>query len=321
MSRPAKPSHGFTLLELLVSLAIAGLLLTAISGLVNTALETRTDTGLRGNAMQDARFAMQRMVTAVRDTNRLLLPLADSHKTNWRENRREPTVPASSPEGDSTLATAVLAVTLDPDLDIDANGVADADNDKDGRVDEDLGNDHTFDGASGIIGSDDDGDGTVDEPEPGSIDKDNDEDGSPTEDSFDGIDNDGDGSVDEDHQQDMNKDSAPGVVGVDDDGDGSIDEGQSRDDDEDGLNNEEWLDPVVFFLSGSTLLERRPNLNPVDGTDFAEHVIAENVTRFRVERIPDAGKRAVLVDLTLELTEPGSDPISLNARLRVGGAQ
>ena len=161
MSRPAKPSHGFTLLELLVSLAIAGLLLTAISGLVNTALETRTDTGLRGNAMQDARFAMQRMVTAVRDTNRLLLPLADSPKTNWRENLREQTVPASAPEGDSTLATAVLAVTLDPDLDIDANGVADADNDKDGRVDEDLGNDHTFDGASGIIGIDDDGDGIV----------------------------------------------------------------------------------------------------------------------------------------------------------------
>ena len=262
---------------------------------------------------------MERMVTATRDTNRLLLPLADNPNTNWRENVREQTVPASAPEGGSTLATAVLAVTLDPGLDIDGDGVADADNDRDGQVDEDLGNDHTFDGASGIVGIDDDGDGAVDEPEPGSIDKDNDEDGSPTEDWLDGIDNDGDGSIDEDHQQDMNRDGAPGVVDFDDDNDGSIDEGQARDDDEDGANNEEWLEPVVFFLSGASLIERRPNLNPVNGNDFSEHVIAENVTRFRVERIAAAGKRAVLVDITLDVAKPDGEIVSLNTRLRPGG--
>ena len=317
MSRTSETSPGFTLIELLVSLAIAGLLLTAMSGLVNTALETRTDTALRGDATQDARFAMQRMVTAVRGTNRLLLPLADSPKTNWRENLREQTVPASPPEGDSTLATAVLAVALAPDLDIDGDGVEDADNDKDGRVNEDPSDDASNDLAPGIVGIDDDGDGAVDE---GSIIPDDDEDAGDDEDPVNGVDDDDDGSIDEDAPHDANADGQSGIAGFDDDGDGSVDEDHSHDDDEDGTRDEDWIDVHAFYLRGSDLVERRPNLNPADGTDFSEHVIAQNVTRFRVERIPDAGKRAVLVDLTLELTEPGGDPVSLKTRLRVGGA-
>ena len=317
MSRTSETSPGFTLIELLVSLAIAGLLLTAMSGLVNTALETRTDTELRGDATQDARFAMQRMVTAVRGTNRLLLPLADSPKTNWRENLREQTVPASPPEGDSTLATAVLAVALAPDLDIDGDGVEDADNDKDGRVNEDPSDDASNDLAPGIVGIDDDGDGAVDE---GSIIPDDDEDAGDDEDPVNGVDDDDDGSIDEDAPHDANADGQSGIAGFDDDGDGSVDEDHSHDDDEDGTRDEDWIDVHAFYLRGSDLVERRPNLNPADGTDFSEHVIAQNVTRFRVERIPDAGKRAVLVDLTLELTEPGGDPVSLKTRLRVGGA-
>jgi hypothetical protein len=257
------------------------------------------------------------MVTAVRGTNRLLLPLADSPKTNWRENVREQTVPASPPEGDSSLATAVLAVTLAPDLDIDGDGIADADNDKDGRVDEDRSDDASNDGAAGIIGIDDDGDGAVDE---GSIVPDDDEDAGDDEDFVNGADDDGDGSIDEDAPHDNNSDGQSGIAGIDDDGDGSVDEGHQHDDDEDGTRDEDWLDVHVFYLRGAELVERRPNLNPTDGTDFSEHVIAENVTRFRVERIPDVGKRAVLVDITLELAEPGGEAVSLNVRLRAGGA-
>ena len=307
---------GFTLIELLVSMAIGALLLAAMSGLIDTAFETRNAAGGQADALQDARFAMQRMLTAVRGTDRLLLPLGDNPATNWRENVREQTVPASPPEGDSTLATAVLAVTLDPTLDIDEDGVADADNDGDGRVDEDLPNDNSNDGVSGLIGIDDDGDGVVDS---GIGAKDNDEDGLETEDEIDGADNDGDGSVDEDIQQDMNRDVAPGVFNVDDDGDGDIDEGNNDDDDEDGLRNEDWFDAVVFYLSGGNLVERRPNLNPVDGTDFAEYVIAENVSRFRVERVPGSGMRAVLVDLTLELKTTDGETVDAHARVRVGG--
>ena len=318
---PTSRHAGFTVLELLISLVLAALLLTAMAGLVDTAMTTRDDTRRGNDALQDARFAMQRMVTAVRGTDRLLLPLADNPNTNWREHIREQTMPASAPEGSSTLATAVLAVTLDPTLDIDEDGIADADNDSEGRVDEDVSGDSTNDGASGIVGIDDDGDGDVDELDATSSVNDNDEDGTKSDDALNGIDDDGDGSIDEDWRPDINGDNAPGVIGVDDDGDGDIDEGNSVDDDEDGSLNEDWFDAVVFYLSGSDLVERRPNLNPIDGNDFTEHVIANNVTRFRVERIPDTGKRSVLVDLTLEVTPPDGEPVSLTTRVRVGGGQ
>ena len=55
----------------------------------------------------------------------------------------------------------------------------------------------------------------------------------------------------------LNDDGAPGIAGVDDDGDGSIDEGDVADDDEDGQSDEDWYDPVVFYLSGSAVIERR----------------------------------------------------------------
>lgn len=313
----SKYEAGFTIVELLMSLALAALLMTAMTGLIGGVLDSRDDTVSRGSATRDARFAMQRMVTAVLGTERLLLPLADNPNTNWREHVREQTVPASSPEGDSALATAVLAVTLDPTLDIDVDGVMDADNDRDGRVDEDLDGNNTWDGRAGIKDIDDDGDGAVDES-PAS-DRDDDEDGVADEDWIDGIDNDGDGAVDEDAPADSNNDGQPGIAGFDDDGDGSTDEGLNTNNDEDGPSGDDWLDPVVFFLSGSNLIERSPNLTAWWGGDYSEYVIAENVTRFRVERIPDTGKRSVLIDITLELTFPNLEPVSLNTRVRVGG--
>jgi len=314
----SRTQAGFTILELVVSLAIAALLLAAMAGLIDTAFETRDAAGEQNDVLQDARFAMQRMLAATRGTGRLLLPLADNPATNWRENVREQTVPASAPEGGSTFASAVLAVTLDPELDLDADGVKDADNDNDGRIDEDQSDDASNDAAPGIIGIDDDGDGSVDE---GTIISDDDEDSGDDDDPVNGQDDDGDGSVDEDPAHDMGSDGESGIPGFDDDGDGLIDEEHQFDDDEDGTRDEDWLDVVAFYLSGTDLVERRPNLNPVDGNDFTEHIIAEGVTRFRVERIPDTGKRAVLVDITLELAKADGETVSLNARLRPGGGQ
>ena len=55
--------------------------------------------------------------------------------------------------------------------------------------------------------------------------------------------------------------------------------------------------------------------------DYVEQAIADNVTRFRVERIPQGAGRALLVDLTLVLTDPQTgETVSLNTRVRVGGA-
>ena len=116
----------------------------------------------------------------------------------------------------------------------------------------------------------------------------------------------------------MNDDGAPGVAGVDDDGDGSTDEGNVDDDDEDGSTDEDWLDAVVYFLSGTNLIERHPNLNPTDGTDYTERVIAENVSSFRVERLQQGVNRTELIDVSLGLSTTNASVV-VQQRIRVGG--
>jgi type II secretory pathway pseudopilin PulG len=311
-----------TLVEVLGALAIAGILLAALNGVVSGALRAQTAVSQQNDLARQAHFAMERMTWALRGTRRLLLPFPDDPGTSWREHVREQTVPASPPEAGSSMATAVLAVTLPTDVDQDGNGIPDADNDGDGRVDEDLPTDTNGDGAAGIYQIDDDGDGTIDV---GAV-PDDDESSASGEDPINGLDDDGDGSVDEDPTGDINGDGQPGIALVDDDGDGSIDESSLNDDDEDGTASEDWFDPVVFFLAGDTLLMRTPvpwdtsGGSDIDGLDFVESPLAEGVTRFRVERVPDAGTRAVLVDLTLELAGTGGEAIQLHTRVRVGGS-
>jgi len=313
----------FTLIELLTALALAALILAATSGLMNNAMGTDAVLEERNELMRQARFAMQRMTHAVAETDYLFLPQPDKSDTDWRENVREETVPASPPEGSSTKATAVLAVALGRSVDLDANGFADADNDSDGRINEDMPADIAYDFDPGIHLIDDDGDGQVDE---GSlVDSDDDERlNAADEDPVNGIDDDGDGQIDEDPGADINGDGAPGIRGVDDDGDGQVDEGNIADDDEDGLVDEDWLDAVVFYLQGGLLIERHPvpwdetANGDVTGRDFIENVIAEGVTRFRVERPAGGASGQQLVDLTLELTGPAGTVATLSGRIRVG---
>jgi len=267
-------------------------------------------------------------VRIVSHSPRLLLPLADNPSTSWREHVREQTIPASPPEGTSTMATAVLAVTLPLYFDLDDDGMPDADDDGDGRVDEDLPNDSHHDFFPGIMLIDDDGDGSVDE---GGVWADDDEGGLWNEDPVNDIDDDNDGRVDEDPASDNNGDGCPGVCGVDDDNDGTIDEGANDDDDEDGGSFDDPYDPVVFHLIGDSLVQRTPVPwnedgistpdGPVDGRDFIVSTIAENVSRFRVERVEGVTGNQELVDITLELASPVSGEIvSLQTQVRVGGA-
>lgn len=307
-SRPAnaRNARGLTLVEVLAALALASLLMVALGSVTGAALALYDDVRHRNALTREARFAMERMVQAVRRSDRLLLPRAENTGTAQSEAIREP---------------GVLVVTLDPMFDRDGDGFADADNDQDGQVNEDWPWDQTDDLSPGIEGIDDDHDGLVDEAVPGADDwYDNDEDGQVSEDPINGIDDDGDGAIDEDPPQDSNGDGQGGRAGVDDDGDGSIDEGYGDDDDEDGAGSEDWLDVFLFYLSGAELVERMPNLNPVDGNDYAERVIAEDVTRFRVERLPQGSGRVAVVDLLLEL---GSSDVtvSVQTRLRVGGGR
>ena len=322
-----KQQSGYTLIELLIALALSAILFTGLGSVVGQALNIHDTVREKNDLTRQARFAMQQMVNAVSRSPHLLLPLNDSSNTNWRDNLREETVPPSTPVGDSTLATAVLAMTLDPLQDLDGDGTADADNDGDGRIDEDLPQDTTYDNAPGIVLIDDMGDGTVDKFS-GCCFMDDEEDfGIINEDPVNGTDDDGDGLVDEDPGSDMNGDGCPGVCGIDDDADGQVDEGSSFDDDEDGKIDEDWYDPVVFYLDNGTLMQRTPvpwdesGGGLVNGLDFIVEPIAENVTRFRVERLPQNGDRAVTVDLTLALTSPVTgETVSLNTRIRVGGA-
>ena len=310
----------------MLALAIATLLIAGLSGVVSQALQSQ-DAVLETNKLtREARFAMRQMVDNISRSRKLLLPQRDKPASNWPENIREQTIPPSAPIGNSKLASAVLAITLPTYFDLDGNGIADADNDGDGLFDEDLPADITNDRAPGIYQIDDSGDGDVDKFS-ACCSQDDDEDfGIVNEDPINGVDDDGDGLVDDDPGGDVNADACPGFCGIDDDADGSIDEGSALDDDEDGANDEDWLDPLVFYLSGSTLKQRQPvpwdsdGDGDVDGRDFIEADIADNVSRFRVERL-DNGSVFEVIDLTLELTSPLSgESVSLQSQVRIGGA-
>ena len=307
-----------------MAVALASLLLLGLSGVASQAIKTHDTVRDKNRLTDQARFAMEQMVRTVSHSRRLLLPLNDKPASNWPEHIREQTVPPSPPIGDSILATAVLAVTLPAYQDLDADGFADADDDRDGLIDEDLPEDSHNDFGSGIYLIDDDGNGVVDD----SLYEDDDEafltEG---EDPINGVDDDGDGSIDEDPSANMNEDGCPGVCGVDDDADGLIDEGSVDDDDEDGQQDEDWYNAVVFYLETGVLKLRTPvpwdetGVGGVTGWDFIISDIAENVTRFRVERVAGVPGTEQLVDLTLELTSSVSgEMVSLHTRVRVGGA-
>ena len=325
---PVPNQAGFTLVELLAATAFAALLIVGLAGVVGQVAATREAVQDRNDLTRQARFAMDQMVRIVSHSPRLLLPLMDNPATDWPENEREQTIPASAPQGSSTFATAVLAVTVPDYFDLDSDGTADTDDDGDGQVDEDLPNDIHHDFFPGIMLIDDDGDGTVDE---GGGWADDDEDGVLNEDPINGIDDDNDGSVDEDPASDNNNDGCPGICGVDDDSDSTIDDGSNNDDDEDGGSFEDPYDPVVFYLNGSSLVQRTPvpwNADgisspdgPVDGRDFIVSTIADNVSRFRVKRVAGVTGNRELVDLTLDLTSPVSGAVvSLRTQVRLGGA-
>lgn len=322
-----RKSNGYTLIELLITLAIGAVLIAGLGGIVGQAMDTQDAIHDRNDLTQKARYAMEQMVRVVSQSRLLLLPMADKTVTTFTENIREQTYPPSPPPPGSSLATAVLAVTMPASLDLDGNGIPDADNDGDTRIDEDLPADTTNDGKSGILDIDDDGNGVKDFAFSPPADDDESADFSQNEDAINGIDDDGDGIIDEDPGADNNGDGCPGICGVDDDADGGLDEGAAADDDEDGSSDEDWYDPVVFYLVGGTLMQRTPvpwdenGSGFVTGEDFIAESIAENVTRLRVERVPQTGHRSQLVDLTLELTSPATGAVvSLHTQVRVGGA-
>ena len=169
MNRPLSQSHtqaGFTLVELLLAMVLAAILIAGLSGVTGQVLATHDHVTDRNELNRQARFAMDQMVRMVSQSRQLMLPQVDRPASNWLENVREETVPPTTPTDDSSKYTAVLAVTLPASIDLDGDGFPDADNDRDGRIDEDLPADNTKDNAAGIYLIDDAGDGGVDEFSP-----------------------------------------------------------------------------------------------------------------------------------------------------------
>lgn len=294
--RPWRPRQsGLTLVEVLAAMAIAVLLLAAVSQSVHTLMQTERAMTNRHELQESARFALERIARMVARSPSLLVPQADDPGTGQNESARN-----------------VLVLVLDPTLDRDGDGFADADNDEDGRIDEDLGGNVNGDGCAGRCAIDDDGDGTIDEWQS----DDDDEDQARDEDSLNGIDDDGDGSVDEDPDADTNDDGCAGYCGVDDDGDGLIDEGAATDDDEDGASDEDWRDEISWHVTGTELRERYPAIGATSGTQVTEQTIASGVQAFAVTLVDDDGRHP-LVELQLTLVA-GADSVTRTLRVRVG---
>jgi len=312
-------SGGFSIIELMASIAIAGMLFATLQQLMSASADLKQYTASENQGIQQVEFAMQRMLRHARYSERLLLPSVDRSSTPVVESIRDEVVGVDG-------VSAVLAVSLPPAIDRDADGVPDADNDGDGRLDEDTSGDMTNDGKAGIVGIDDDADQLIDE---GLFSTNNDDEFLfiPDEDRRDGADSDGDGTIDEDWGADNNGDGQPGTSGVDDDDDGQIDEGNRNDDDEDGSVDEDWIDPVVYFLDGDRLIERSPlpwDVNgdtAIDGNDYVERNILSGVSRFRVERVALPELAYPLVDLTLEAEASNGRIFSLQTRVRIGSAR
>lgn len=321
----SRTAAGYSLVELLAAMAIGAVLVAGLDGVLSSALGARAATQARAERLRNLGEAMATIESAVH-AGRLILPLGDNPATTYDENIREQTDPLTMFSGGTLAQTAALAVSLDPGVDRDRDGVPDADNDGDGRIDEDWPADASGDGKAGVANIDDDGLGLFDVPLLHS--QDDDESGTSLapendEDPLDGIDNDGDGSIDEDTPADMNGDGAPGVAGIDDDGDGTIDEGAAADDDEDGTSDEDWLDIVAFYLSADTLYMRIPvpwdtdGSGTVTGADAETRVLVSGITRFRVERIASADARYDTVRVTLVAGDAAeNDHIELDTVVR-----
>ncbi len=76
LSNPDK--SGFTLLELIVSIAIIGIMMIGLQQVLGSALTTYDVTKTKQDLMASARFAMGRMVLFVQETNSIINPVPES---------------------------------------------------------------------------------------------------------------------------------------------------------------------------------------------------------------------------------------------------
>ena len=255
-----KPSErGMTLVELLLAITGMAIISTAATFFISTTLDIEVQGSTRSKLYREGLSVMEKMKEGVKRSTFLLIP-----------NAHSPTRPLLAISG-----------TINEDNDYYFGDPLFP------RIDEDIAADSDLNNFAGIGGIDDDGDASIDE---GGL-FDDDEDGVDNDDQLDGIDNDGDGNIDEDLPGDNNADDEDGIKGVDDDGDGQVDEGNFVDDDEDGMNNEDVINEVIYSYDNptNTLTESIPYTGE-------STVLSSQVTFFQVTW--EAPQR-ILIELTL----------------------
>lgn len=289
-----RKQHGLSLVELLISITLSSVILLGVMAVTDISLSAGRYSAQRLTLDAELDQAITRIRDSVARTNTLRLPAADNPATLVNESLRD-----------------VLAVTLDPQLDRDLDGWADANNDHDyedldgdttrddgepQRIDEDTGEDMNADGAAGIAGIDDDADGSVDE---GNI-EDDDEDGQKDED-YSGKDNDNDLQTGED----------VGKAAI---------EGGNDDDDGDGSEDEDWQDIVVFYLDGNgNLRQHLPGLSSGSGINASsDPILLSNVTQFSVKREYTRGGRRPWISLNLTVSQNDGTPVSRTLQVVAG---
>ena len=291
MTRPRE--QGFTLVELLMAVAVMSLISAAAAGLLFVCLQAHAHGTSKSALYSEGLIAMERMTSGVRNCTYLLIP-----------NGHAPTRDILAFSG---------AVNDDGDFYFDDPLFP--------RIDEDADSEMSDDGKPGIRDVDDDGDGLIDEG--GSKDDDEDETDAGGEldgDRLDGLDNDGDGNIDEDLDDDATADGKPGIAGMDDDGDGMVDghvtgwkDGEPdtwkdhvEDDDEDGEEDEDPLNPVVYEFDGesNTLSEVH-----ADGLNVA---LSKHVTAFTTTYEAPEATHAPRITISLTLTGDDGESITFS---------
>ena len=122
---PMHDNSGFTLLELLISMVILSIIMIGLHQAMDTALSAHRQTTDRQELLARARYSMERMVMFVQETDQMEIPAADNLVLNER-----------------------MLDTYDNDTHgyiAEGDGYLDADNDRDGVVNEGGVNDDPVD--------------------------------------------------------------------------------------------------------------------------------------------------------------------------------
>lgn len=275
----AKSEKGVTLIELLIVLLILSIIVVGLSEMLAGGLKSSRENRAKTGLIEDANYAMNRIINAARETDWVFIP------------------------GNASPVRDILAIG------------AMVDNDNDGIVDEDWMEDIGNDNQPGLSGFDDDGDGATDE---GGIARknDDDEDDAINEDTpKNGLDDELDGNYDEEFRDDINGDGCPGLCFRDDDGDGSVDEGNINDDDEDGLVDEDPVDPLIYFVNNGSLYEKKIIWNPTTSSnDITETILIDKVNQFRVERLLGVNGKT-LIKVTIEVSAGRGNSVMLESQI------